>query len=105
MFQCRACSSDAVRKKFSAREMMFGTREEFEYVECAKCGSVQIANIPREELLARHYPADYYSFVPPSERSWWLRRALARLRTQHILGRPNLLGVLFGKFWPLPRTG
>ena len=57
-----------------AREMMFGLREEFEYSECAECGSVQIIEIPAD--LAKYYPSNYYSFAP---RPWphlgrWLRR-------------------------------
>ncbi len=37
--------------------MMLGSRESFTYVECARCGCVQIAEIPAD--LARHYPTDY----------------------------------------------
>src|SRR6476661_7449138 len=39
--------------------MMFGTRDEFEYLECAECGTVQIAEIPD---LTAYYPQGYYSF-------------------------------------------
>jgi SAM-dependent methyltransferase len=105
MFQCRACLSEAARKKFSAREMMFGSREEFEYVECAECGSVQIAEIPTAQVLARHYPADYYAFELSTKGKRLFRRVLASLRTQHLLGAPNLLGALFARIWPLPATG
>jgi SAM-dependent methyltransferase len=38
--------------------MMFGTREEFDYVECGSCGTIQI-----KELIdvSPYYPDDYYS--------------------------------------------
>lgn len=39
---------------------MFGTREEFSYIECSACGTVQIASVPD---LAAYYPSDYYSLV------------------------------------------
>lgn len=39
---------------------MFGTRDEFEYLECPGCGTIQIAQIP--ENLAQYYPQGYYSF-------------------------------------------
>jgi SAM-dependent methyltransferase len=39
--------------------MMFGTRDEFEYLECAQCGTVQIDEIPD---LGPYYTATYYSF-------------------------------------------
>jgi len=43
------------------REMLFGTREEFEYFQCADCGCLQIAEIP--ENMTRHYPPnEYYSY-------------------------------------------
>ncbi len=45
----------------TVREMSFGTREEFEYFQCADCGCLQIAGIPED--MARHYPAnEYYSY-------------------------------------------
>jgi SAM-dependent methyltransferase len=39
--------------------MMFGTRERFEYFECAGCGSLNLVSPPAD--LARYYPARYYS--------------------------------------------
>lgn len=62
-FHCRICGETAGHRAFVAREMMFGTREEFRYVECGSCGCVQIAEIPPD--LSRYYPADYYSYQPP----------------------------------------
>ena len=99
MFQCRVCSSKAESKRFLAREMMFGTREEFEYVECADCRSAQIAMIPPPEGIARHYPADYFSFNKHSEQKLKARfkRVLASIRNQHVLNKPNLLGALLAK--------
>jgi len=43
--------------------MMFGTRDEFEYLECPECGTVQIADIPD---LQAYYPQSYYSFEAPA---------------------------------------
>jgi SAM-dependent methyltransferase len=40
--------------------MMFGSREPFEYTECAACGSLSILEVPAD--LGRHYPQTYYSF-------------------------------------------
>lgn len=55
---CRVCDNDRDNRKHRAREMMFGTRDEFDYVECAACGTLQIAEIPD---LAPYYPKNYYS--------------------------------------------
>jgi len=59
--------------------MQFGTREEFKYRECPRCGTLFIAEAPAD--LSRFYPADYYSFkVLPSHPPAvpWARRLLTR---------------------------
>ena len=87
---CRTCASAENHRAFVAREMMFGSREEFEYFECADCGAIQIAQVPPD--LARYYPPDYASFRKPTRRRNWLRRWMKRRSAEHALGRPNLLG-------------
>jgi len=57
--------------------MMFGTRDEFDYLECAECGTVQIAKIPD---LASYYPQSYYSFEA-GEPTGGLKQQLSRLAT------------------------
>ncbi len=95
---CRICGSKETRG-FSAREMMFGLREEFAYFECRECGCVQIATYPAD--IARLYPDDYYAYTTrpakplptqswlkqqaraafmrmPTLRAWWLSRPSTR---------------------------
>ena len=55
---CRICGNTQNNRRFPAKEMMFGSREEFEYVECGTCGTVQIAEIPAD--LGKYYPANRY---------------------------------------------
>jgi SAM-dependent methyltransferase len=57
---CPACRSREGFTVFGAREMMFGTREKFEYRNCVTCGSLHLATIPSD--FGRFYPPDYYSF-------------------------------------------
>lgn len=64
-FRCRICRVEADCGIHVAREMMYGTREAFEYAECPECGSLQICDVPAD--LARHYPSDYYSMMPRDE--------------------------------------
>ena len=97
---CRICAHAEDNRPFLAREMMFGSREEFEYFECAQCGAVQIREIPRD--LGRYYPRDYLSFAKPRRGPNRLRRYLKRCRTRQALGQPNLLGRLLGLGRPLP---
>lgn len=61
-YSCRAGASKNSGKHFTAREMMFGTPDSFNYVVCGDCESIQIAEIPSPEAMAQHYPDDYYSF-------------------------------------------
>ena len=56
---CRICNSEDKQPTFIGREMMFGTREEFEYFQCNSCDCLQISNIPND--LSRFYPPEYYS--------------------------------------------
>ena len=65
--------------------MYFGSREEFTYLECRTCGTLQIASVPAD--LARHYPADYYSYSAAGKTSSPLEIALRRRRTEAWLGR------------------
>lgn len=60
---CRICSSLDTRPVV-AREMMFGLRERFVYLECRNCGCLQIAAYPED--IGRHYPSHYYAFAEPS---------------------------------------
>ena len=58
---------------------MFGTKEPFDYFECAGCGVLQICEVPAD--LSRHYPREYYAHVPPQVRPGpSVRRTTRRLR-------------------------
>lgn len=72
--------------------MMFGTREAFEYLECATCGTLQLSNPPTD--LSPYYPEDYYSFDPELDFHFegWKRRIGARAVANWFGRRRNLLG-------------
>ena len=89
---CGVCGNGRGNRSFRAREMMFGFRDEFEYVECGACGCLQIVPIPAD--LGRYYPDDYYSFKPASTRRSGLRQALLAHRTADQMGYSNPLGRL-----------
>ena len=96
LHECRICTNVEGNTAFIAREMMYGTREQFEYFECANCGCLQIANIPLD--LAKYYPPGYYSqtvaalpLVNP------IKAYLKRKRAQQWLGQDNLLGRMLVK--------
>ena len=68
---------------YVARERMFGTGDEFEYVRCGTCGCQQIVTVPAD--LGKYYPADYYSYTPMPMHG--LRRAVTGLRNRSYFGR------------------
>lgn len=89
---CRICENSENNRLYRAREMMFGMRDEFDYLECAKCGTLQIAEIPD---LSRYYPKNYYSLdaavetgLPKKLKS----RLAARLAADYFIGSKNYFG-------------
>lgn len=88
---CRLCGNTENNRLHRAREMMFGTRDAFEYVECAACGTLQIAAPPD---LAPYYPKEYYSLedsaVPLADN--FKSRLAARLAAAYLTGGRNLAG-------------
>lgn len=104
MAACRICGNSDNNPTVIAREMMFGTREEFPYFTCSRCGCLQIAEIPAD--MARHYPKDYYSYSVPARkpRLESLRRFLKARRLESVLGeRDNLLGRWAAARLPAPQ--
>ena len=74
---------------------MFGTREEFPYYECARCGCLWIARVPDD--LSRQYGAGYYSLKESALRMF-VRRHPALYRAAHYArhhGPPSL-----PEWWP-----
>jgi SAM-dependent methyltransferase len=56
---CRICGNSENNREHTVREMFFGTRETFRYLECGVCGTLQIHAVPD---LRRYYRPKYYSF-------------------------------------------
>jgi 2-polyprenyl-3-methyl-5-hydroxy-6-metoxy-1,4-benzoquinol methylase len=105
---CRVCGSKSRKAKHTAKEMMFGTREKFQYDECFTCSSLQINNIPDQETLSRHYPREYYSFTNsdlPSGASALKERVYRWLiaeRDKASLGQKSPLGQMLKVIKPTP---
>jgi SAM-dependent methyltransferase len=73
------------------REMFFGTRERFKYVECSICGCLSIEKIPTD--LSRYYPSNYYSKAGQNgapQPIWKIY--IKRQRTRFWLSGPRILG-------------
>lgn len=57
---CKICGNTKNNTPYTVREMAFGTREKFNYFQCANCGCLQITELPSN--IEQHYPNNYYSF-------------------------------------------
>lgn len=104
MYKCRVCDSNNSKGLITAREMMFGIREQFDYEICGNCESIQIATIPDAETLQRHYPPDYYSFSgnTSSAHKKSIKSFLQDKRDEYELGSKTIIGFLFAQLKPLP---
>lgn len=88
---CRICGNSENNRDFVAREISYGTLEEFDYFECAACGAIQIAREPED--IGRFYPHNYYSFQAPQDHGGGvLKRWLKRRRSAYALNGVDPLG-------------
>lgn len=85
---------------YRVREMMFGSRQPFDYWLCGACGCCQLVTVPD---LKEHYPRDYHAYLP-QPRPTGLRGRLRGLRDRGVFtGHP--LGRLLARLYPYPVRG
>ncbi len=94
---CRICNNSKSFNKFSVKEMMFGFRDNFVYLECPYCGCLQIADIPKN--INKYYPSDYYSIKEiRSDNNLFfnlIKNIIRKKRNKYILFKKGILGKLF----------
>ena len=94
---CEICGNEKANKKVQIREMMFGTRDKFDYYECSKCGCLQIAKIPKN--IGEYYPNNFYSFNDNiSENS--IKRYLRTKRNEYAYFKRGIVGRIMNKIQP-----
>jgi len=57
--ECKICNNVANNNTIKVKEMMFGTKEEFEYMICNNCRCAQLVNVPDD--MSKYYPKKFYS--------------------------------------------
>jgi len=94
MNSCKICGNNKNNAIFKAREMMFGTGEEFEYLKCHICGCLQIKEIPPD--MTKYYPDEYNAFDPVIKTTDLpLKKYLKLQKSRYCLrGKFNPLGIL-----------
>ncbi len=93
MIECRVCHKIGDYAIYTIREMMFGTKDPFEYFECSNCGCLQIKNPPTD--LSKYYPqVGYKAFNTPQNITqnsfiFWAKKKLSQL---YLSTKINFLG-------------
>jgi 2-polyprenyl-3-methyl-5-hydroxy-6-metoxy-1,4-benzoquinol methylase len=108
---CKVCGNLVGNQTHIVREMMFGLGDCFTYIECSRCGCVQLHNPPAD--MSKYYPRTYYSFSisPPDIFNHPLKNMTKRLRDTYSATNRSILGkVLYARFpdyvvRPLALTG
>ncbi|KXK05454.1 MAG: type 11 methyltransferase [Acidobacteria bacterium OLB17] len=98
---CQICGNTEDNRIINTREMMFGTREPFAYLECPACGTIQLLHVPD---LAAYYPPDYLSMGGLDDidiAATRSRRVAAWFAGRYLRGEHCLIGkaVLAVKPW------
>ena len=97
---CRICGNESNNKIFFIKEMMFGFREEFPYIECSRCGCLQIEEIPQN--ISKYYPKDYYSFQSDKTRNSFLKSYFINELYKYVLFKKSLIGKILSTRYPVP---
>lgn len=93
MNRCQICQNTDGNRLHVAREMAYGMGDSFTYLECGRCGCVQLLDVPAD--LGRYYPPDYYSLQPHGALKTFVRHRWSA----HAYGRKNLVGWLVTTFY------
>jgi SAM-dependent methyltransferase len=101
---CDICGNARDNRMHQAREMMFGQREVFSYLECSSCGCLQNRSVPAD--LGRYYGTNYYSVARQLPRRRPLYDLLKAVRTKAWLAagksRPGFIGSLLLRAFGAP---
>lgn len=90
---CKICNNEIGNKILKVREMYFGTREIFDYLQCANCGCLQLLNPPKD--FSVYYPKEYFTFNQSHEKK--IKSLLNRFRDRTAMGEKLIIGNLLLK--------
>jgi 2-polyprenyl-3-methyl-5-hydroxy-6-metoxy-1,4-benzoquinol methylase len=91
---CHMCGTSGLFDIHTIKDRMFEGGQEYDYLRCPDCGSLQIAQMLTAEELAAHYHDTYYSFHQNAALS--LKQKLQVMRDQATLGTGSLMARVVG---------
>ncbi len=100
--KCRLCGCEDNFDSLKVKELEMGFRDEFTYLFCKSCGTLQIKHIP--ENLSRYYSGGYYSFY--SNKRNTLKTIARKLKDSYTLDQRflNFLGNILCKISAFPNA-
>src|SRR5258707_9885612 len=78
---CKICGNTENNRTYVGKEMMFGLKDEFNYLECGNCHCLQLTDIPGD--LAKYYPQDYYSYFSKGEEHY-IRQSFSKTLKRNL---------------------
>lgn len=90
--KCIICTEEIFElDKLIVKEMMFGTKEEFEYYQCKNCEALQISTVPKD--ISKYYEnknyytqkKDYIQLNTFKNKLWAIRSTLALTRIYPLI--------------------
>ncbi len=95
---CQICENTEHNTTYEVREMMLGLRDMHTYFECAECGCLQIANVPKN--IQEYYPnEDYYSYDAVKAVSG-IKGKLIKMRDRYAATGSCFVGRLMQRIQP-----
>lgn len=95
---CKICGNHNETTWYTAREMMFGYRDEFRYFQCVKCECLQIAEFPPD--MSKYYPDNYYSLAQNDEVKFeGVKGRLRRLSISALIFNSTVVDNILQKFY------
>lgn len=103
--QCKICHNADNNRLYTIAETMFGTKESFDYVECAQCGCLQIKEVPGN--LSDYYPDAYSSLalsplLKKIQDRNFIIKYLKYYRAYLIIHNRSIFGKIINAICPVP---
>lgn len=97
---CSICHNEDNNEVIAAKEMLKGTRDEFDYIECSNCHCLQLLN-PPEDMSNYYNNESYGSFEKQSASP--IKSVMRRVRNKYaIRGKGGPLGKYLFERHPIP---
>lgn len=94
---CRICKNEINNENVRLKGAFYGTKGEFDYFICSKCGCLQISNLPED--IGKYYDSEQYYSFNMDRRS--VKNKLLIMQLKNQIDKKNLLGALVQYLYPV----